>query len=267
MNDNNPINITDDEFRSLQSDYLEDHGNDSVNIIVYGKPKSGKTHILTTARLPLFLYSFDNGGTRIPPMLEGVKNGTIFIKRFETDSIAKPTVYNEWKKDFDKRVASGFFDNIGTLAFDSVGTWSQCLMNQVAYERGRKEGEPALQDYKLARIRVLDKLTIACGLDCDFILTGHIEQYQDDVSGKTETSLNVAGKLKNDIPLTFDDIYMASTKNSPEGLVRELLTRPKGIYMAGSRLGGDTLSLYEPPNIKAILKKVDRLRPDLPGVV
>jgi hypothetical protein len=62
--------------------------------------------------------------------------------------------------------------------------------------------------------------------------------------------------LKYRIPILFDEIYYACTKESSAGVKYFFLTRATGLYKARTRLGkGGLFETYEEQDIKALLKK------------
>jgi len=102
-------------------------------------------------------------------------------------------------------------------------------------------------------------------LPCDCILIGHDDVTKDESSGKMFSGLMITGKLSRRVPLLFDEIYCALTKETSKGIEYQLLTRATGMYQARSRLGkGGELELYEKPDIKHILKKVGFSTEDKP---
>ena len=102
-------------------------------------------------------------------------------------------------------------------------------------------------------------------LPCDCILIGHDDVMKDESSGKMFSGLMITGKLSRRVPLLFDEIYCALTKETSKGIEYQLLTRATGMYQARSRLGkGGELDLYEKPDIKGILKKVGFSTDDKP---
>jgi len=96
----------------------------------------------------------------------------------------------------------------------------------------------------------------------------HDDYDKDDATGRMFIGIMVTGKLKRRIPLLFDEIYCAMTKETSKGIEYQLLTRPTGLYQARTRLGkGGELETYEEPDIKNILRKVGMSTEDKPSLI
>jgi hypothetical protein len=102
-------------------------------------------------------------------------------------------------------------------------------------------------------------------LPCDVILTAHLDVDKDEATGRMFVGPMFVGKLKQRIPILFDELYCMQTKNTSTGIVYSLLTRSDGIFKARTRLGkGGLFETNEKPDIKALLKKAGYLTEDKP---
>jgi hypothetical protein len=64
------------------------------------------------------------------------------------------------------------------------------------------------------------------------------------------------GKLKQRVPLLFDELYCAQVRRSAAGETYNLLTRSDGIFKARTRLGREGIfETLEESDIKKLLKK------------
>ncbi len=257
----------DEEVARMNAVYAEKVGEKmTYNLLLYGPAGSGKTHLCTTGRGPFLFHMFDPGGAKIPPIQKGFREGEIMVEEFTRNIMDIPDPkragrkllgYEHWVQQFESKVASGFFNNIGTFVMDSATTWIQRMMYAITTNRKREDHLPAIQDYLLATTLVLDFLTIATDLPCDFILTSHITIDKDEVSGRIHTTLNVFKGLKVSMPILFDDMYVTQAISKAEGVEYKVLTRPKGDFDAKSRLGAGVLNIYEEADLTAIIKKVE----------
>ncbi len=238
----------------------------STAFLIYGKPRTGKSHLLTTARRPILIHSFDLGGVSIPPIQKGVEEGWIIVEHFEEEDPTNPSEYKRWIDRFERELYSKFFDNFGTFCIDSITSWVNCALYARAKVSGREAAAPYQQDYLIAANRIMRGVMLSAGsTPCDIILTAHVDKTQDEVTGRVETNISVFKTLRKNIPAVIGEIYYMSAKSVSGGMERRLLTRTKGDYYAGSRIGGDNLlDEYEEPNIKDILKKLDRNAEDMP---
>lgn len=224
-------------FSQIQSQYEEDPSEGTVNILTYGKPGSGKTNSLRTARAPVVVHSFDPGGTTT---IRDEIGDRIFVERFEQENAEDPTEFARWKKRFVELKQDGFFDEVGTYALDSLTNWSQALLNQVLKESGRTAQKPQFDEWSAYTRYFRQHIKLCCQLPCDFIAIGHVQADKDEITGARETEIAVQGRrIRSELPLLFDELYFADTKEKSSGINYYFLTRNNGRYQARSRLGLD----------------------------
>jgi len=187
-----------------------------------------------------------------------IEAGSILVDtRYENEDPRNPTAFKLWDDEFHRLKKLDFFSNLGTFAVDSVTTWAQCAMNAVLKKSGRAGGTPQQNDWLPQMMMLENAMRDFVSLPCDCILIGHDDVTKDEASGRMFVSLMITGKLSRRVPLLFDEIYCAQTKETSKGIEYQLLTRATGMYQARSRLGkGGELETYEKPDIKAILAKV-----------
>jgi hypothetical protein len=168
----------------------------------------------------------------------------------------KPTSFELWDREYHRRKREGYFDQIGTYFLDSATTWASAAMNVVLKKSNRLGGPPFQQDYLPAMSMIENAIKDMTTLPCDVILTAHLDVDKDEATGRMFVGPLFVGKLKQRIPLLFDELYCAQTKNTSAGVVYSLLTRSDGIFKARTRLGkGGLYEANEKPDIKALLKK------------
>lgn len=244
------------EAEKLRTMYAEDPRRHTFNAIVYGGSGTGKTSLLRTCRKPVLVHSFDPGGTKV--LRDEIDSGSILVDtRFENEDPRNPTSFKRWDDEYHRLRSGNFFDSIGTFAIDSVTTWSQCAIYAVLKKAGRAGGSPQQNDWLPVMAMLENALRDFVSLPCDCVLIGHDDVTKDEATGKMYVGLMIVGKLSRRIPLLFDEIYCAQTKETSKGIEYHLLTRATGTYQARSRLGkGGELDTYEKPDMKNILKKV-----------
>ena len=244
------------EAEKLRKMYSDDPRRTSFNAIVYGGLGTGKTSLLRTCRKPALVHSFDPGGTKV--LRDEIEQGTVLVDtRYENEDPRRPDKFQLWDNEYHRLKTGGFFDSIGTYAIDSVTTWAQTAMNAVLKKAGRAGGTPQQNDWLPQMMMLENAMRDFVSLPCDCVLIGHDDVTKDEASGRMFVGLMITGKLSRRVPLLFDEIYCALTKETSKGIEYQLLTRATGMYQARSRLGkGGELDTYEKPDIKAILAKV-----------
>jgi len=265
------------EMERLRTLYADDPRSQSFNALIYGGTGSGKTSLLRTCRLPLHVDSFDPGGTKVlqgEAILNGVRypdemaKGNIIIdSTYEGEDPEKPWAIQEWDKNFHHRKKLGYFDILGTYAIDSATTWAQTIIYDVMRKAGRTGGHPFQNDW-LPQMAIIENTVRAMiSLPCDVILIGHDDTEKDEATGRLFVSLMITGKLKRRVPLMFDEVYVALTKETSKGVEYQLLTQKTGLYQAKSRLANrGQLEMYETMDMKNILKKAGRSTEDKPSL-
>jgi hypothetical protein len=243
------------EFEAIRAMYSSQAQQKSFNALVYGDFGTGKTNLIRTCRLPVHIDSFDPGGTKT--VRDEVKGGSILADtRYEVEDPMKPTAFELWDKEYSRRKRDGYFNAIGTYVIDSATTWASAAMNVILKKAGRLGGPPFQQDYLPAMSMIENAIKDMVTLPCDVILTAHLDVDKDEASGRMFVGPMFVGKLKQRIPLLFDELYCAQVKNTAAGPVYTLLTRSDGIFKARTRLGkGGIFETNEKPDVKALLKK------------
>jgi hypothetical protein len=243
------------EFADIRAMYNSSSQQKSFNALIYGDFGTGKTQVATTCRLPVHIDSFDPGGVKT--VRDEIKEGRILADtRFENEDPMKPTAFRLWDEAYHRRKREGYFEQIGTYFLDSATTWATAAMNVILQKANRLGGPPQQNDYLPAMGMIENAVKDLTTLPCDVILTAHLDTDKDEATGRLFVGPLFVGKLKQRIPLLFDELYCAQSKNTSAGIVYSLLTRSDGIFKARTRLGkGGLFEAYEKPDVKALLKK------------
>lgn len=249
------------EIAKLRETYAKKGYGSEFKLLGYGNKGSGKTTLVRTGRRPIFIDSFDPGGTL--SIKEDIDAGyAVADVRWETDDPKAPAAFVEWERVFQERRRAKFFDQFGTYSLDSFTMFSQVAMNQVLKKAGRAGGIPqtgkgADNDYVVQMLFVENALAQILSLPCDVILTCHPDIEKDEETGRI---LNVGplitGKAKQRIPLAFSEMYYLKADPTKDGIIYSMLTRLTNVYKASTRLGRNgRFDMYEKPDIKLLLKK------------
>lgn len=253
------------ELDRVRKYYANDSLQKRFSALVTGESGSGKTFLLSTARFPIHIDSFDAGGSK--SLRKWIERGDVIADtQWEREDPYDPKVFGEWMRTVDIRMQTGYFNMFGTYALDSASSWGDAVMN---YQLGKvqKAGEAPKwnRDYTPQKTLMINYLKKLMNLPCDFILTGHLRQLEETI-GQTKDGTDIkrvyyrfftTGQAMVTIPMQFDELYVLTGHETSSGLKRELLVESQGKYIARSRLkGSNMLSDKEDPDIKKILKKV-----------
>ena len=254
------------ELKKVRDYYAGDPLQKRFSALVCGGIGAGKTYLLRTARKPIHIDSFDPGGTKC--LLDLIQKGDVVADtEWEADDPFNPDKFAKWMKATDRRLEVNYFDHFGTYCLDSATTWGDAVMNYGLAAKGRAGETPQHRhDYMPQKVYMVNYIHKLMGLPCDFILTGHLREIEEVLSIDTKTGIErknveyrffTVGQAVLTIPLLFDEIYVILGKSGRDGVDRTMLIDSQGKYVARSRLkAGGKLGAEEPPDIKALLKKV-----------
>lgn len=255
------------ELKRVKDYYDGDPLQKRISILVTGETNAGKTYLLRTARKPIHVDSFDPGGTKC--LRDLIAKGDIIADTsWEADDPFNPDTFAKWMKAVNIRFQIGYFEKFGTYCLDSATTFGDTVMNYQLASKDRA-GEPPRhrQDYNPQKVYMTNYIKKLMRLPCDFIMTGHLREIKKLVRIDQKTGIATedikyrfytTGQAVVTIPLLFDEIYVMTGKDGrgrePK---REMLIDSLGEYIARSRLKANgLLEATEPPDIKALLKKI-----------
>lgn len=242
------------ELQKLREMYTADIAQDTYNCLLLGESGTGKTLSTETMRKPVLIHSFDPGGTKT--IRRAIAAGSIIADtRYEHDSTKNPTAYNLWEDEFERLRAGGFFNDIGTYVIDSFTTWLECLKTMTAKKQGRSNLILQLQDWQVVGNVMRDMVKLCTALPCDFVCTGHLTAEKDEVTGRIKATIAAPPSLQTQLPILFDELYIAESSETSEGIKYSFITQNTGKYQCLTRIGRDVFSLREEPDFKALLKK------------
>lgn len=248
-----------EKLLELKTLYEADSANKTFNALICGRAGSGKTQLLSTARMPLLIHNFDPGGHKTRALQPLIQKGAIQIKDFSTERTDAPRMFNAWRQEVRALKELGAFEYFATYALDSFGPWMSAMMNHIVdtKEAGgatRRAHVPAQPDYLIALMRFQDLIRDLAALPCDFILTCHLMNNKDEITGEITTEVKTFNSMRPEVPAIFDEVYVMKVQsgNPPK---YQLLTQTEGRLEAKTRIGGGVFSQYEEPDIKKLLFK------------
>ena len=128
-------------------------------------------------------------------------------------------IYLNWEKDFDSKLASGFFDSYDVIAVDSCTTLLDLIMDRILTINGRPGSWPQQDDYGPQMMTFTNIVRTLTGMGKMIYFTGHLELEKDELSQTIYRIPVMTGKLKSKIPLLFSDILATDVSNDGKGKV------------------------------------------------
>lgn len=252
------------EFSAIRDMYNAQAIQKTFSALVYSDFGCGKTELTKTGRRPIHNDSFDPRGTKT--VRDEIAEGWYLADtRFENEDPMNPTAFDLWDRVYHARKRNGYFEHLGTYVIDSATTWASAAMNVILKKAGRAGSSPQQNDYLPAMTMIENAIKDMLTLPCDIILTAHLDVDKDEATGKMFIGPLFVGKLKQRVPLLFDELYNMQVKRTAKGDDYQVLTRSDGIHKARTRLGkGGIFNAIEQPNIKVLLKKAGYPTEDKP---
>jgi len=258
----------------VRETYRQNERTDKVNILNAGKPGTGKTRLAITCPKPVHIDCFDSGGTKTAELKPFIERGEIIVdSSYAVDSWKSPQAIKKWEKDFKERRDMGYFDALGTYILDSASSFETSLLYDVIRigdgKGSRTGGLPLLQDYGAVQMRMVDYFGMMMAFKCNVIVNAHVtitEIKQADklgiVTEGVETSILLAGKGRDKIPLIFDEKYISRCLAKDNYILQ---TRSDGKWHAETRIGGGGIfEMHEKQDLYYLLTKAGYPAADKP---
>lgn len=245
------------ELRDLYSKDKEE--TQHAKILFYGSWGTYKTTYACSMPRPILMQSFDPGGEKIFHVQKGEKDGSIIIdNRWASRTMENSEKrFRDWNKAYNKMKQDGVFEEIDTLVIDSLTTFQRFVID-ATMEDNKKNKEigkhmpfkvPQMRDYNVQHAAIEFIISDMLDLPCNVVIIAHSEEGQDNDTNLFYCHpLIIGSKLRERLPMLFDEIYI--TKQ--QGSTIELLTAPKGYRKARSRLRKLSPEIEDSYKIKGI---------------
>lgn len=238
-----------------------------LRTLVYGQSGTGKTFSLRTARKPLFVDSFDPGGSVV--LADLIDRGEAIVRtEFEIEDPKRPSAFQKWDSSLDEIEKSGLMQRFGTYVLDSATTWGQACLNLVLAKAGRAGGTPQQNDWYPQMNLMEAGIRRIFSFPCDIIFICHNDTQKDEIIGKITRAPMLTGKSKTRIPLLFSEVYYSDVRRTSKGSEYVWQLQADNTNQAKSRLCGLARKNLDfvPQNYKALMQALGRPYDDLPSL-
>ena len=211
-----------------------------MSLFVWGPSGGGKTTLVATAPRPILWVNFDPDGTS-----SLMDQADILVADFSMEKDNKAVTFKNESCGGIRRVLEEH-PKIQTVVFDSVTSFSgMALRHGVTEVKGASIEMPSLagygrrNSYTMQAIMQLIKLTGTFNKHVVFI--GHEDSpSKDDMTGALMVSILVGGKLPNEIPIKFSEVwYLEDTSKERKITIRSNRMR-KPMKSRMFKQGGDS---------------------------
>jgi|TARA_Y100000310_G_scaffold345664_1_gene467915 hypothetical protein len=236
------------------------------NILLVGQTGSGKTTLIRSLPGKVFAYLFDPNAKRslagadvdYEEWLPDVAELDVTIKKFNRDarpsdkpeSEREPKVYIDWCKDIAQKSEEGFFKKYDWVCFDSLTFLQRACFDRQMYINRRFGGVEELADYRVVGSKISDLMRSVTSEGINILCTGHITEWQDELTKKITTQLSLAGSAKTMIPLMFTQIWQCHSQSEDKKpkFVIQTMPEKRGLQCIRSSISG--LEMFEDVTIK-----------------
>ena len=199
-------------------------------LLIYGDPGTGKSCFAIGFPKPMLVLDFDgkiNSAAefyRGEPWLDDV-DVRVMLPAIEDLSVIKAlgkddydpidefiSITQELRKQIkDKNL------KYKTIVIDSMTTLSNaCVKHIIKTNPGIKRArpdQPGLEDYGILKREFLRFIPGLLSLPMNVVVTGHIREDKDEVTGAISRNCNTDGSFGKDMPIYFEEVYRSFVKD------------------------------------------------------
>jgi len=216
-----------------------------LKILVWGKPKSGKTFFFRTFPKPAKAYMFD-------------PNGILSLRGedIEFEEYNGPSGYRKFRVDLERDMKKG---EVKSIMIDSLSTLQQCMMKDVQDTNEKRTENYQIQEYLIYFTRLRALLIDLTNYPVHLLFTAHEQIVENKLTGDVSILPSIYGKdMPDEFPMYFDEVYHTEIEpHRKEPSEFFLRTQPTNLLICGGRIArSGVLDNLEVPDFKAILEKV-----------
>lgn len=188
--------------------------------IVVGQGGAGKTSQILTLPGRTYAYLFDPSAlatlrghdieydmftpTHVSLAAQSLSKGKGDPKKGKEDA---SQVYLDWEGDYEKKTASGYWDQFDNIAFDSFTTFSDIVMDRILHLNGRAGQFPQQDDWTAQMQTIMNVVRTFVGMNKLLFCTAHDQFKQDEATSRMQNVILLTGQLRTKVPLLFSDIW------------------------------------------------------------
>jgi len=254
-------------LKALLEKYNSTERHQKMHALIVGDKGVGKTSLLKTCPKPCLVFGFDPGGLSV--LKKEITSGEVIPVDLENDNPYKPTAFIEYQNRFNELGSAGIFNEVATVAIDTITTMSDCIIAQVMKKEGRMPPSMSGKTSQESQgMRIQDWGTVLtvwlmlardlAMLPCHTILLGHMSRNKDDITGGMVRGVLLPGQAKDKVPVLLHEYYVLLTQKAEkpdQPAKRVLLTQHDSYYDATTRMGGGIFKKFEKPDIRYLLEK------------
>jgi phage nucleotide-binding protein len=235
-----------------------------LKVLVYGDSGVGKTCSIATMPGPIFMFDFDQKISSLASFLK-VSNKEK-LKEVDYDAFGHdPTKKGRPIQRFEgslvgakKAIEAGEF-KYKTVVLDSLTTFAEELMREIIKNNpGLKraiENVPSLQDYMVLNIEFKRIVNQLLSLPLNVVVIAHASTDKDENTGQIKVKPLLPGKLADQLPVVFPELYRAFVAQQDGKSSFLLQTRPDGKHIARTQI--PSLGAIIPNQLGDIIKQLN----------
>lgn len=216
------------------------------SILAVGGIGRGKTTALRTLPGRKFLYVFDPNAvkslegdesidyvefipdhTDIAMAVQSIASDPAKARKVKPRDV-KPKTYTEFEDDYHDRVDSKFFADYDWIAFDSITSLLEIIMDRLLWINRRVGKQPQQDDWagQINTMKNLFRVAAHPTMGCNIFATAHTDLDRDELSGAIYGKLLVTGRLRVRLPMLFSDIFEMEAYTSKGKAAFTVRTKP-----------------------------------------
>lgn len=242
-----------------------------LKILVWSASGTGKTHLAGTFRAdgPCYFFDFDK-------RMETLAGLDIDYDSYRDTDPFRPVAYDGALKKLEELHRNCPYR---TIVLDSLTTFAIAAMNKVMplaksfMPKMTRMGDgktevPVMQDF-MGQMKFIEQFMLKLvALPCHVIVTAHETTDKDEITQQIFKNIAVTGKLSNQLPGLFNEVWRMETKpqviNGVSTPTYHLRTRPDNLHTARTTYR-EALDVLEKPDFAHLYKKIcDHLEKKFP---